>query len=152
MERERINKKLISLKFVGIDTSPFIYHFEANPKYVQFTNILFSLIERGSISAVTSTITLMEILVKPEYEGNFKAVEDYKLLLKTFPNLRLLPIDDLIAEKAASIRARYGLNPADALQVSTAIVANTNAFITNDIQMKKVKEIKVVVMKEILGV
>jgi len=55
---------------VGIDTMGFIYHFEENEDYLSFTKVLFSSIEAGIIKAVTSMITLLEILVKPKKEKN----------------------------------------------------------------------------------
>jgi len=137
---------------VGIDTVAFIYHLEENHKYLPFTNVLFEMVENGVIKGITSTITIMEILVKPEKEENKRAIQEYKFILQTFPNLKIKPIDFHTAEKAAELRAKYRIKPADALQLGAALVENANAFVTNDEKLKQVEEIKTIVMKHALGI
>jgi len=44
------------------------------------------MIETGEIRGVTSTIALMEVLVKPKRDGNERAIDEYKFILQTFPN------------------------------------------------------------------
>ncbi len=135
---------------IGIDTTAFIYHFEGNERYLPLTRTLFEMVESGRLEGVTSTITLMEILVKPKREGRNDAVEEYKFLLQTFPNLKIRPVDVEVAEKAAGIRAKYGVRPPDALQIGAALAEKAEAFITNDHKLKKVREIEIIVMKEAL--
>ena len=137
---------------VGIDTVAFIYHLEENHKYLPFTNVLFEMVENGVIKGVTSAVTIMEILVKPEKEENERAVQEYKFILQTFPNLKIKPIDFHTAEKAAELRAKYRIKPADALQLGAALVENANAFVTNDEKLKQVEEIKTIIMKHALGI
>jgi len=149
---ERVKTLLQRYEKVGIDTTPFIYHFEANPSYIPFTKPLFRSIEGGHPSAVTSVISLMEILVKPKREGNLDAVEEYKFVFSAFPNLQLRSVDEVVAEKAAELRAKYMLRPPDAIQVAATIVENAQAFITNDERMKQVQEIEILIMKEVLRI
>ena len=137
---------------VGIDTIAFIYHLEENHKYLPFTNVLFEMVENGVIQGITSAVTIMEILVKPEREENKRAIQEYKFILQTFPNLKIKPIDFHTAEKAAELRAKYRIKPADALQLGAALVENANAFVTNDEKLKQVEEIKTIVMKHALGI
>ena len=148
--RRHIKELLEKYQIVGIDTVAFIYHFEENEKYLPFTNVLFEMIENGKVRAVTSTITLMEILVKPKRDGNQKAANEYKFILQTFPNLEIRNIDAEVAERAAEIRAKYGVKPPDALQVTTSLINNAEAFITNDKELKKIREIETIVMDEAL--
>lgn len=137
---------------VGIDTVAFIYHLEENHKYLPFTNVLFEMVENGVIKGITSPVTIMEILVKPEKEENKRAIQEYKFILQTFPNLKIKPIDFHTAEKAAELRAKYRIKPADALQLGAALVENANAFVTNDEKLKQVEEIETIVMKHALGI
>lgn len=151
MDLKRSIKDLLGkYQTVGIDTAAFIYHFEENKKYLPFTNILFEMVETGKLRGITSTITMMEILVKPKKDGNEKAVEEYKFILQTFPNLELRQIDVEAAEKAAEVRAQYGVRPPDALQVAMSLIGHAEAFITNDKELKKIKEIETILMKEAL--
>ncbi len=50
---------------IFIDTALFIYYFEQSEKFSQITTELFSALDDNSINAVTSAITLTEILIKP---------------------------------------------------------------------------------------
>jgi len=58
-------------------------------------------------------------------------------------------IDDTIAQQAADVRARYNLALPDALQVATALVSNCDAFLTNDIRLQRVSEIRVLVIDQL---
>ncbi|WP_404987325.1 type II toxin-antitoxin system VapC family toxin [Candidatus Hadarchaeum sp.] len=58
-------------------------------------------------------------------------------------------MDAAIAERAADLRARYGLRTPDALQVATALHAGATAFLTNDARLKAVRELEVVLLDEL---
>jgi predicted nucleic acid-binding protein len=75
-------------------------------------------------------------------------VYDYGFLLRTFPDLTLRSIDDSCAERAADLRAAYGIRPPDALRIGTAIVSSAGCFVMNDEKLKKVKEIEVITLKD----
>ena len=66
--------KLLSLlknaKVIALDTAPFIYFIEENPTYINIVEPLFQEISRGNLRAVTSYITLIEVLIKPLEEKN----------------------------------------------------------------------------------
>ncbi len=59
------------------------------------------------------------------------------------------PIHGNVAEHAADLRARYVLRPPDALQIATALHAGCTDFLTNDIRLQRVTEIRVLVLDEI---
>ncbi len=141
---------LTNYKVVGIDTSPFIYHLQGEAAYSKVTMDLFRAVENGLVRAVTSVITLMEVLVKPISEGNVKAAEEYRILLSTFPNLSLRTIDYNVASRAAGLRAIYRIGAADALQLSTAIEEGASAFVTNDERLSKVKDMPVLTLRSFL--
>jgi predicted nucleic acid-binding protein len=44
-----------------------------------------------------------------------------------------------VARRAAQLRARYRLRPADALQVATALVHGATAFVTNDRSLTRLR-------------
>jgi predicted nucleic acid-binding protein len=50
---------------ICIDTAPFIYFIEHHIKYRSIIRPVFTEIDSGSIEAITSTITLLEVLVHP---------------------------------------------------------------------------------------
>lgn len=151
MAEKNVRDVLGPHKLVGVDTMTFIYHIEGDKRYEPFTRVLFKSIEDGERHAVTSTITLLEALVKPKMLGDEAMWEDYHYVLTSFPNLKLKAVDEEVAEAAASIRASSGLRTPDALQVATCVVEGASAFVTNDDRLKKIIEPKIIVMSEVLG-
>lgn len=137
-------------KIIGLDTMIFIYHFEANQIYSPLTFSIFESLEKGNFNAITSILTLLEILVKPKRESNLILTERYKILLETFPNLQVKTLDENIADVASSLRANYNINTPDAIQVATSLEAQADIFITNDTSLKKITEIKVLLLSEML--
>jgi predicted nucleic acid-binding protein len=130
-------------KVVALDTNIFIYHFEENPAYVGFTEPLFDRIESGKIRAVTSALTLHEVLTGAKRAGDDRLASLYRDLIGSFPNLRLVPFDARIAEISSGLRARYELPTPDTIQIATAIHEGAERFVTNDARLKRVREIKV---------
>ena len=135
-------------KIIGLDTMVFIYHFEENQLYSPLTFSIFKNLEKGDFNAITSILTLLEILVKPKKENNLLLTERYKLLLETFPNLQMKTINENIADIASSLRANYNINTPDAIQIATSLEAKADTFITNDESLKKISEIEVLLLSE----
>ena len=50
---------------VALDSNTFIYDLDKNPKYVGLAREIFAWVEQTGHRAVTSTITMTEILVRP---------------------------------------------------------------------------------------
>jgi len=147
---DKVKKLLRGHQVVGLDTMLFIYSMEARKSYIPFLRSIFSHIEKGLAEGVTSIITLIEVLIKPLKDQNTAAVKSYKFLLNNFPNLRMVNIDHHVAEKGAELRARYGIRIPDALQVASAIENRATTFLSNDYTLKKVKEIEIVLLKEMM--
>ena len=137
-------------KIIGLDTMVFIYHFEENQVYSPLTFSIFESLEKGNFNGITSILTLLEILVKPKKENNLLLTERYKLLFETFPNLQVKELNENIADIASTLRANYNINTPDAIQIATSLEAKADIFITNDTSLKKVKEIKVLLLSEML--
>lgn len=125
-------EKLIGAGIVGLDTSIFIYHLEANPTYTPLTKIAFENMEKGKFKGVTSTITLMELTVLPWRTGHEHVAREYEAVLNNFPNLSIVDIDRHVARLAAKLRADFNISPADALQIAASLQAGAKAFLTND--------------------
>lgn len=129
---ERFRERLARHAVIGLDTAILIYHLEDHPRYRSLTQELLSGVEIGRQRAVTSTITVMELTVRPWRVGHAAVAREYEALLVHFPNLLLVDVTRAVARRAAQLRARYGLRPADALQVATALLHEATAFVTND--------------------
>jgi predicted nucleic acid-binding protein len=148
LAEERVKEALAPHRVVGIDTMVFIYHIEGNQRYRPFTRTLFKSVESGECRAVTSTLTLLETLVKPKEIKDEEMRDDYYFALTSFPNLTLRPIDEKVAEAAAEIRARSGLRTPDAIQIATCLVEDASAFITNDERLRKIEDPQIIIMSD----
>jgi predicted nucleic acid-binding protein len=132
-----------------LDTAIFIYHFEENPAYLPLTRELLSSIEAGERKGVTSTITLMEIIVKPLALGQIDVARKYEALLANFPNLEIIDLDRDVIRLAARLRAEYRIRPPDALQAAACLQHGAQAFITNDDRLKRLQDkIAVLVLED----
>ena len=101
---------------IAIDTSVFIYELEANPRYAALADEVFSWLEEPRHTAVTSTITMTELLVQPYRDGDEPRVDRFYGLLATYPNLEWVAPDLEVADIAARVRAVHRLRTPDALQ------------------------------------
>ena len=133
---------------VGIDASPFIYHIEENPAYVEVVARFFGDLELGRFRGVSSVITLMEIAVGPLRGSLPEVADEYELLLLNYPNLRIADVDRRIVRRAAELRALYRLRPPDSLQLATALEAGASLFVTNDRDLRRVAEIEVLLIDD----
>lgn len=147
----QLSKRLGSFSRVGLDTSVFIYHFEKHPVFSPLTQELLSSIETGVRKGITSSITLMEIIVKPLSLGRNNIARKYEALLMNFPNLKVVDLDRDVIRQAARLRVEYRLRPPDALQVSACLLHGAEAFITNDHQLDRLKEkMNIVILDDLL--
>ena len=128
----RFDERLASHTVVGLDTSVLIYHLEAHPQYLPLTQELLAGVEAGRWTAIISTVTLMEVTVRPWQLGRPAVARAYEALLAHFPHLILADITRDVARQAARLRAQHRIRPADALQVAAALVHGATAFVTND--------------------
>ena len=109
---------------------------------------IFEEIAKGNIQAITTNITLLEVLVQPYRTGNKKLAQQYRDILLNAEGLTTLTVSHEISENAAKLRAKYAIRTPDAIQLATAIENNADIFLTNDKALKKISEINVVCLNE----
>jgi predicted nucleic acid-binding protein len=146
LEVELLRAFLRRHRRIALDTSVFIYQLEGNARYLALTDPVFSWLERAGHEAVTSTITMTELLVPSYRENDEYRVDSFYGLLSTYPNLRWIAPDLETADLAAKLRAQYRLRTPDALQAATAIRANVTAMITNDPAFARIAEFDTAVL------
>jgi len=139
-ERERIS----------LDTNVFIYFLEDHPRYGSWCASLFDRIERGHNPAVTSTVTLLELLVQPYREQKEELAQKIFALAGTYPKLEWVPVSMDLADRAAELRARYRLSTPDAIQLATAIGCGATRFYGNDRSLRRVKEIECFIVDDLI--
>lgn len=147
---ERLRLFLRRHRRIALDTSVFIYQLEANARYLALADSIFSWIEKSGHEAVTSTITMTELLVPSYCDRDESRVDAFYGLLSTYPNLRWIAPDLETADLAAKLRALYRLRTPDALQAATAIRAQATGFVTNDPAFTRIGELDTVVLDRML--
>jgi predicted nucleic acid-binding protein len=110
---------------------------------------LFDLIERGHNPAVTSTVTLLELLVQPYREQQEELAQKIFALTSTYPKLEWMPVTMNLADRAAELRARYRLSTPDAIQLATAINYKAARFYGNDRSLRRVTEIECILVDDL---
>jgi predicted nucleic acid-binding protein len=148
---DELSKRLARAKVIGLDTPIFIYFLENNERYGELAKITLNGIEKRKWEGVTSTITLMEITVRPWQLGREAAAREYEAVLVHFPNLSIADVDRNVARAAAQLRAKYNVTPPDALQVAASLSFGAKAFLTNDRRLSRLQElIDVLVLDDFL--
>lgn len=139
---------LLTYKKIGIDSMCFIYHFEVNKSYGEIVKQIFLQLQENKLSAVTSVLTLAEILAFEKIQKDKILFEQTKTRLRQAPNLEIIAVDEAISEIAAILKYKYNIALPDAIQVATGVVSGQEAFITNDRGLQKIKEIKVIILDD----
>lgn len=135
---------------IGLDTNIFIYFLEDHPRYGTWCASLFNLIERGQNTAITSTVTLLELLVQPYREQKDELAQKIFALTSTYPKIEWIPLTMNLADRAAELRAQYRLSTPDAIQLATAISHKIERFYGNDRGLRRVKEIECVILDDLV--
>lgn len=137
---------------IGLDTSVFIFEVEENQKYLSLVDFVFDWLEKPEAQAVTSTITMLELLVQPYRISDIDLVNKFYALLSTYPNLEWITPTLEIADQAARLRAEFQLKTPDAIQAATALDSQATGFISNDPVFKRVEveDLEVVILDELL--
>jgi predicted nucleic acid-binding protein len=133
---------------ICLDASPFIYFIEAHPAFGSLVRPMMQSISRGEKEGVSSAVTLAELLVKPLQENRPDLARQYRNALVGQTHFRLVAVEESVAEAAALIKARYGFGLPDAIQLATAELEGAEVFVTNDRDLRRFSEVRVVVLED----
>ena len=134
---------------VGLDTAPLIYYIEENPKYLPVVRPFFEALDRGEFRIVTSTITLLEVLVHPVRQNNHQLVRQYRSILTNVAGVEMLSLDANLSEHAAQLRGEYNIRTPDAIQMATAIHAGATCFLTNDVALPEISNMRMLLVENL---
>jgi predicted nucleic acid-binding protein len=134
---------------LGLDTAIFIYFIEEHPRFLPLLDPVFEAIAAGRLPAVTSSLTVLEVLVVPSRAGNLALAERYEEMLSRSRGLRLIDIDRDQLRAAAQLRAAHpGLRTPDAIQLSAALSASCSVLLTNDRQLPAIPGLRILQLKD----
>ena len=134
---------------IYIDASGLIYSMERVEPYRTLLEPMWQEAQDGNITIVSSPLIVIEALVKPLRDGNTEIESQYRELFVSNA-VRLLDASYQVFEDAASIRAETGLKTPDAIHAATAIRAECTLFVTNDTDFRRVQELPIVVLDDLL--
>jgi len=135
---------------ICIDTAPVIYFIEQHTKYQNMIRPVFEEIASGNIEAITSTITLLEVLVHPLRTGDEALAGKYRDILLSSKGLTTFEISHEVSEMASKLRAKYSIRTPDAIQIAVGNLNHATKFLTNDPDLKKVSDIKILILNDYL--
>lgn len=139
--------KLRGFSKIHVDSNVFIYFLQDEPPYAALIRPVFEMIANGALSGITSIVTVFEVLVKPLRDGRKDVARQYAEALFASRNLLIQPVGRSIAEVGAQIRAQYGVQTPDAIQLGTALLGGAQAFLTNDRKLARITEPEIVVLR-----
>lgn len=141
-----MGSRLNKLKLIALDTNILSYYFHSHNQFGEAAKSLVIQITTGNMGAVTSSITLAELLA---IEAPTEFIKNLEKEMLAFPGLKIIEVNNKIAVKAGQIRREYRFKLADSIQLATAKIAKAQAFITNDDRLKQFKELKVILLSEL---
>lgn len=136
---------------VYVDANCIIYAVEKVEPYHAALNPLWHAAAAGQLTLISSELTALETLVKPIRECNAQLEAALRAVLFHSSELRLMPIELHIIERAATIRAQTGLKAPDAIHAATALSAAVTLTVSNDPAFRRVPGLNVVVLSEVLA-
>jgi predicted nucleic acid-binding protein len=145
----KIAEALEEVRCIFLDTAPVVYYVERHPTYFERVRPIFERIDDGQLTGVTSPVTLAECLVVPCRLNLSQLRIDFHELIVHGTNTLFMPIGEIIARRAAELRASLGLTLTDAFQAATAMESGCDALLTNDNGMKRVTGLRILIVDDL---
>jgi predicted nucleic acid-binding protein len=137
---------------VALDTVVFIYLIEEHPRYLPALAPVFGAIDTGRLNAVTSSLTLLEVLIVPYRNGDRALADRYERILTQGRGLELRAIDRAQLRAAALLRAAHrGIRTPDALQLAAAFASGCSTLLTNDRELPSMPGLNVLQLRNYLA-
>lgn len=134
---------------VYLDANGLIYSVERVEPYRTLLQPMWEQAQDGNLTIVSSPVLVIEALTKPLQDGNTEIEMQYRELFEANA-VRMLDASYSVFEDAARLRAKTGLKIPDALHAATALQIECTLFITNDEDFRRVENLPVVVLDDLL--
>lgn len=135
---------------VYLDANVVIYAVEDMPPHATKLKELFNRFDRGELHAVTSELTLAEVLVRPIRDQRPQARAAYERLLRQSAALTIAPVTRDVLTLAAELRAALPpLKLPDAIHVATSLLRGCTTVLTNDVRFETVPGLPVLLLSNL---
>lgn len=138
-------------KRVYLDANVFIYAVEAFQFYRTISSQLLAAIDAGRLVAVTSELSLAEVLIQPLAKNSHDIVAAYERLLVERQFFEVIPVTRSILSQSAHIRTTLGNKLPDAIHIATAELSNCGALLSEDRGLKRPTSIHHVTLAELMA-
>lgn len=147
---EELRSALAPHRCIVLASNVLLHYFEAHPEFGPLARAVMRQVADG-LPAITSVLTLLDSLVMPLRLKQPDLYHQHLEVLTTFPNLLVLPIDQAVVERAATLRARYPmLGTPDALTIATGLLNQASLYVTNEPRHLQLAEIKILNLRSIV--
>ena len=136
---------------IYLDANVFIYAVEGFPKYAKLCAGILQSIEDMKIHAVTSELTLAEVLARPLKDQKLAIAAVYQELIRSQFDLKVVPISREILIAAAYLRATLNCRLPDAIHLATAQQYGSEFFLTADKAIKVPTSMRCLTLDELLA-
>lgn len=138
---------------LSVDTNFFILLIEGNQKESALAKKLFERIfKEEDLKLSSSSLSITECLVAPIRDKANNIVKAFELLFAQRDVLEFFDFNTETARIAAGVRAKYNISTPDAIHIACAINSRSGAFVSEDKKLRKVKEIKVLSLRQSLKI
>ncbi len=134
---------------IVLDTKPLIKLFAKEEGWETVQKILTH-VEEGEIEAAISVVTLTEIYCKYLHEKRADVAKTRVEELRFAVYVRKLDVNEEAAIKAGEFKGKYNVPVADAF-ISAAAYFDDSIVISDDVDFKRITEIKALTEKEFLS-
>jgi predicted nucleic acid-binding protein len=129
------------MRRIYLDSAPIIYLVEHIAPYEQQIHALL----QGTDILVTSGLARLECRVKPIRENDMNTLHDYDVFFQT-ALAEIVSLSSEIIDLDTDIRAHYNFSVADSIHLASALSAQCDLFVTNDLQLARYNQITVIVL------
>lgn len=149
-ERWSVQTLSTSHSRIAIDSNVIIHLLEGTGPRAEVAGELVDAIEAGRVRGSMATLGLAEVLAGPARQADGARFELVAAEVRSL-GLRLVILDDKVAEDAAWIRGVQSLGLADAIHLASARAAGATAFVTNDRRIRSTPQLDVLRLDDAIG-
>jgi predicted nucleic acid-binding protein len=117
---------------IYLDANIVILAVESHEPKFRVLRSLFEEFDRASVRAVTSELTIAEVMAKPIAAHDDALISKYTELFLIDSALEVIPIDRAVLILSAELRGKLRLKLFDAIHVATARLAGCGHLLTQD--------------------
>ena len=145
----KLPPELAGHRGVVLDTNFWIYFFDDDPLRGAWCEALLNEVVQGHFSAVVTPVTLAELSVAPMRRQRLDVVQEYRRVFASLPHISVAHLTATTGWAAGGLRAQYNLPLPDAMQLAAALLQHEPTLLTNDKDLVRVKEVRVLLLDDL---